>query len=494
MNSTQLKSDSQNNQDQVNASGGELPQKQGGKNGNEKWDVVTDDYSIIEKGLTLFDAEVALSRCIGNGIEAFLSETKETPKKKRDQARKALIALSKVAKDQAAILAAKTGQVLSINQVLIFMYQQQTGCKTFRTFQEWKKEGFSVKKGEASFRVWAKPIKAKESKDDSENVDEATKFKFWPMCCLFNESQVEKTDQPPVAGNDNLEPSTVHELSSDNNASIQADLGNDETAVPSVFVNTDYLEQQEGRRERLENRAKKKRQESNDQYQRSRELVEHIPMGQPILVGHHSEAGHRRTLDKSWNAMGKSVALDDYANNLDKRAASVGTGGISSNDPDAIKKLKEKLSSLELSQETMKAANKAIKFGDDKALELLGFSPKTIAELKNGDSCGSVGFPSYSLANNGAEIRRTKKRIEDLVKLHSSTPLSFENDVLSFYVAEGRYQIKFFGGKPSEEVRSLLKSFAFKWSRYSSTWVRKATNNARYASEQLLSQLKVIGE
>lgn len=494
MNSTQPKNDNQNNQDQVNASGGELPQKQGGKSKIKKWDVVTNDYVIIEKGLPLFDAEVALSRCLNEGVDAYLCDSKETPKKKRDQARKALIALSKVAKDQVEILAVKTGQVLSINQVLVFMYQQETGCKTYRTFQEWKKEGFSVKKGEAAFRVWAKPIKAKESDEKPESTDEATKFKFWPMCCLFNESQVEKTDQTPAAGNDNAEPSTVHQISPENDALSQEDSGNDETGEPSAFINTGYSEQQEGRKERLEDRAKKKRQESNEQYQRSHDLVEHIPMGQPILVGHHSEAGHRRTLDKSWNAMGKSVALDDYANNLDQRAASVGTGGISSNDPEAIKKLKEKLSSLELSQETMKAANKAIRGGDDKALEVLGFSPNTIAELKNGDCLGRVGFPSYSLTNNGAEIRRTKKRIEGLVKLHSSTPLSFENDVLSFYVAEGRYQVKFFAGKPSEEVRSLLKSFAFKWSRNSSTWVRKATNNARYASEQLLSQLKEIGE
>ena len=43
-------------------------------------------------------------------------------------------------------------------------------------------------------------------------------------------------------------------------------------------------------------------------YEASHRLVENIPFGQPILVGHHSEGRHRRTLDRSWSLMGKSVA------------------------------------------------------------------------------------------------------------------------------------------------------------------------------------------
>lgn len=52
---------------------------------------------------------------------------------------------------------------------------------------------------------------------------------------------------------------------------------------------------------------------SNEYYNKSHDLVKHIPLGQPILVGHHSEKHHRRTLDKSWNAMGKSVEMSDKA-------------------------------------------------------------------------------------------------------------------------------------------------------------------------------------
>lgn len=44
-------------------------------------------------------------------------------------------------------------------------------------------------------------------------------------------------------------------------------------------------------------------------------------MGQPILVGHHSEARHRRDLDRSWNLLGKSVELSDKAESHENKAA-----------------------------------------------------------------------------------------------------------------------------------------------------------------------------
>ena len=50
-------------------------------------------------------------------------------------------------------------------------------------------------------------------------------------------------------------------------------------------------------------------------------LVAGIPMGQPILVGHHSEKRHRRALDDSWNALGKSVALNDKAEQHEAKAS-----------------------------------------------------------------------------------------------------------------------------------------------------------------------------
>lgn len=54
--------------------------------------------------------------------------------------------------------------------------------------------------------------------------------------------------------------------------------------------------------------------------QRSIDMTSCIPMGQPILVGHHSERAHRNLLGKSWNMMGKSLEMNKKAESHESRA------------------------------------------------------------------------------------------------------------------------------------------------------------------------------
>lgn len=72
--------------------------------------------------------------------------------------------------------------------------------------------------------------------------------------------------------------------------------------------------------ERLENAASNAEKKSTQYYKSSHDMVSGIPMGQPILVGHHSEKWHRKLLDKSWNAMGKSVEFSNKAEEYERRA------------------------------------------------------------------------------------------------------------------------------------------------------------------------------
>ncbi|HRM75967.1 MAG TPA: DUF3560 domain-containing protein, partial [Paracoccus sp. (in: a-proteobacteria)] len=89
------------------------------------------------------------------------------------------------------------------------------------------------------------------------------------------------------------------------------------------------------RRDRLEAAADRAETRANAAYKRAdmSEASTGIPFGQPILVGHHSESRHRRAIERADNAMRKSVAEDKRARELRAKAASVGTGGISSEDP-----------------------------------------------------------------------------------------------------------------------------------------------------------------
>lgn len=386
---------------------------------------------------------------------------------------------------------------LRVNDILMEKHIKESGQTEFKTFHDWKKEGFKVKKGENAFRIWGKPRQCKKSIDavDVKTNEEKTieeKYKLYPMCCLFHRGQVEPLDAKPVPES---EPKT--ETVESNPEPITTEPAPQEQpqepveAIDSPFVCSDFEGKQEARSDRLSERAAKKKAESNAQSQRSRELVEHIPMGQPILVGHHSEARHRKTLAKSWDAIGKSVALDDYANSLSSRAASVGTGGIATDDPEALKKLTEKLESLVKSQELMKLVNKQFRAGGWDAITAI--SEGQVKALRDHfQSYERKPFARYALSNNSAEIRRIKQRIDGLKQLYKMEPIDFDNDDFKMYVDDGRIRIKFHGGKPSQEVRTLVhKGYRFNFSRYQNNeWVRKATVNAIRSAELLLEELK----
>lgn len=99
-------------------------------------------------------------------------------------------------------------------------------------------------------------------------------------------------------------------------------------------------------------------------------------------------------------------------------------------------------------QGTMKTINRAIKKDDNDAIRALGVSDTTIAKLKAPDFAGRVGFPSYELTNNGANIRRMKKRIAELEAEASREPVE-DRTVGDVTISEddGRLQL-IFPGKP----------------------------------------------
>lgn len=119
----------------------------------------------------------------------------------------------------------------------------------------------------------------------------------------------------------------------------------------------DYEQRQLARQERLEARAARAAHEADAAAKQSHDMMKAIPFGQPILVGHHSEGRDRRYRDRAWNLLGKSVEQQHKAETLAQRAAAVGTGGISQDDPDAITKLEAKRATEEAHRDRCKAVN-----------------------------------------------------------------------------------------------------------------------------------------
>ena len=170
---------------------------------------------------------------------------------------------------------------------------------------------------------------------------------------------------------------------------------------------------------------------------------------------------------------------------------SVGRGGISSDDPQAIEKLKAKLEALERDQEMMKAANAAIRLKDrakgDAKLAELGLSPEHIAELREPDFAGRIGYPSYLLSNNNANIRRIRERIQQLEKQRQDDTLhgwEFDGGEVVVNKEANRLQI-LFDDKPGEEMRAELKAGGFRWAPSQGAWQRQLTDNAIRSAKRI---------
>lgn len=153
-------------------------------------------------------------------------------------------------------------------------------------------------------------------------------------------------------------------------------------------------------------------------------------------------------------------------------------GPIKSTDSDATERLEDKIHEAERRQEAMKAANKIArdkKLTDAQKLEkivALGLSERLAREaLKPEDYSGKTGFPSWMLQNNNANIRRMKKRIEQ-IETTRETPdssLAGEHATIEDAASENRIRL-FFPGKPDAETRSRLKSSGFRWTPSLGCW------------------------
>jgi len=255
-----------------------------------------------------------------------------------------------------------------------------------------------------------------------------------------------------------------------------------------------YEEKKEARINRFHELADKADKKSSALYKESREMASVIPLGQPILVGHHSEKSDRNYRNRIHKKMDRSCEEAAKAEHYrGKAAAAESNRAISSDDPDAVIKLQKKLDKRIELQEFYKGINKIVrkkKLSDDEKvkelIEAFHISEAQARDLLKPDHCCRIGIASYQLQNNNANINRLKKRIESL-KAQPAESKEIEHD--GFKVRENadinRIQL-IFPGKPAESIRKILKSNGFRWSRFEQAWQRHLNNNGRYAVERVI--------
>jgi len=252
----------------------------------------------------------------------------------------------------------------------------------------------------------------------------------------------------------------------------------------------------EAKRENFKRLAKKARKESSQAYEQAHKIGSIIPFGQPILVGHHSEGRHRRDIEKINNNMRKSIEEDKKAEYYENKAENYGEYKISSDDPEAIQKLKEKLKNMEAAREEMEAINKEYKRykGNIDSMNISDELKITLREDKafqkkwGGRSTTRIIGP-FKLSNLGVNIRRIKQRIEELEKKKNdiTTEEIINNIRIVDNVEDNRVQI-FFNGKPADEIRKNLKSSGFRWSPRNGCWqAYRGHHYLRRAKEMVFS-------
>lgn len=168
---------------------------------------------------------------------------------------------------------------------------------------------------------------------------------------------------------------------------------------------------------------------------------------------------------------------------------------IKSDDEKSIEKLKEKLEGLKELQESMKAANKALRMKDaekgNEVLRDMGYSDSQIKELREPDFCGRIGFPDYALQNNNANIHRIEGRINSLKAVKEKG--TQETECKFFKIVRNTEMMRLqliFEGKPEPEVREVLKSNGFKWAPSQSAWQRHLNSNSEYSLKMVMEALE----
>ncbi len=249
----------------------------------------------------------------------------------------------------------------------------------------------------------------------------------------------------------------------------------------------DYQDRKEARIDRLNARSQKAVEESTEAYDRAHEIASHIPMGQPILVGHHSERHARRDQEKIAQGMRKSIEADKRAGYYADRAqAAADNTAISSDDPEALDKLHAKLECLQNAQERGKALNayyrkhKTLKGCD-------GVSDAEAEQLERQMSDQPERLrrpvPAWMLTNRNAEINRLKKRIERLqvVDAMEDAEIEFDGGRIVSNSDVNRVQI-LFDEKPDADMRQTLKSYGFRWAPSEGAWqIQRTPANLRRA-------------
>jgi hypothetical protein len=221
--------------------------------------------------------------------------------------------------------------------------------------------------------------------------------------------------------------------------------------------------------ERRENWAQSAKTRADHAFARVESIASQIPLGQPILVGHHSERRARRDAERIHNGMARGVEAaklaDHHLSKADGLARQLDRS-IFSDDADAIEALEKRAAEHDAVAERMVTINKAWKKskGDAAALVTAGVISAKEAEsfTRTMALCPWVKQPCDSTGARAAARRDRERIVQIKRRVERAEKAEKAGGVIIAETPEGYCSITF-AEKPPREILTALKQAGFYW-------------------------------
>lgn len=279
--------------------------------------------------------------------------------------------------------------------------------------------------------------------------------------------QGQHLDQPPAYVNPMDDPEFQAQLANLKTESVPL------LTTPDAQRIAEYKEKMERKADRYRELSSKKQNEAKSRFAAADYIADGIPMGQPILVGHHSERRHRRDIERMHSNMSKGIELQNTSKYYENKVKNIeNPRAISTDDPEAVVKLKEKLKTLE-----------------DRKAELLTMKLEGVSKSGKPYSFTKDDVSSFR-QNLTRDIYVLKKRIDVVQSTQAIPQLDKTINGIQIVTDKDDNRLRMhFPGKPSTEIIQKLKSRGFKWSPFNQAWQRHISNQAIYLAEQIAAEV-----
>lgn len=260
--------------------------------------------------------------------------------------------------------------------------------------------------------------------------------------------------------------------------------GNELPAVDALAGTGARRARLEARQERREEWAGKAQARSDAAFETAHQVAGRFELGQPILVGHHSEKKARADQRRMHAAMDRAVGESKLAEHHAQRAAGLERQldrSIFADDVDAIPALRariEQLKSEHAKRVELNAAARKLRPKPKNRAEMVaaivgaGLIPASLSRVYLTGSVSELDVhphPTWELQNGAAQIRRNEDRLATIIKTNEKfRSASSAGGVLFELVAGDQIRITF-AAKPDRSTIEELKAARFRWS--SPSWI-----------------------